>query len=51
MANQTPVKDDPKQLEEADSLWKSFIVGSKISIAICVFALIALALLFVPTGG
>ena len=51
MANNTPVKDDPEQLEHANKLWDNFIQGSKISIVLIVIIVALLAIFFVPTGA
>ena len=51
MDSNTPVKDDPKQLEDAKKFWDSFIQSSKLSIVIIVIVVMLLALFFVPTGA
>lgn len=51
MANQTPVEDDPQQLEDARTFWTTFMQGTKWSIILIVIILIGLALAFVPSGS
>ena len=51
MASNTPAQDDPKQLADAQNFWAAFTKGTKYSIIATVFILIALLLLFVPTGA
>jgi len=51
MASNTPVQDDPKQLEDAQNFWTAFMQGSKWSIIAIIVVLIALLVFFVPTGA
>ena len=51
MASNTPVQDDPKQLEDAKHFWDSFTQISKWSIISIVVIVILLALMFVPSGS
>lgn len=51
MAHNTPVQDDPQQLQNAQDFWHSFMRGSKISIIFIILIVVGLALAFVPTGS
>ena len=51
MASNTPVEEDPKQLQDAKNLWGAFMQSTKWSIIAIIVVLIALLLLFVPTGA
>ncbi len=50
MGSNTPVQEDPEQLQNAEKFWESFAVGSKWTIILIAIVLLGLLVAFVPMG-